>query len=168
MIRRPPRSTQSRSSAASDVYKRQTTQALFPTLARSMREAAFDLASQLDGVLPIRLNLPEGKQTGGTTAADGTMGQIMKAYLDWRLSGDDAWLAKIWPKVKKAMEFSWVAGGWDGDRDGVMEGVQHNTYDVEFYGPNPMTGIYYLGALRAAEEMARTVGDNKLSLIHIS
>ena len=31
-----------------------------------------------------------------------------------------------------------------------MEGVQHNTYDVEFYGPNPMCGIYYLGALRAA------------------
>ena len=27
-----------------------------------------------------------------------------------------------------------------------MEGVQHNTYDVEFYGPNPMCGIYYLGA----------------------
>ncbi len=136
-----------------------TTQALFPTLARSMREAAFDLAGQLDGVLPIRLNLPEGKQTGGTTAADGTMGQIIKAYLDWRLSGDDAWLAKIWPKVKKAMEFSWVAGGWDGDRDGVMEGVQHNTYDVEFYGPNPMTGIYYLGGLLACEQMARATGD---------
>jgi len=41
-----------------------------------------------------------------------------------------------------------------------MEGVQHNTYDVEFYGPNPLCGIYYLGALRAAEEMARAVGDS--------
>jgi hypothetical protein len=40
-----------------------------------------------------------------------------------------------------------------------MEGVQHNTYDVEFYGPNPMCGIYYLGALRACEEMARAMGD---------
>ena len=66
---------------------------------------------------------------------------------------------KIWPQVKKAMEFAWVRGGWDGDRDGVMEGVQHNTYDVEFYGPNPMCGIYYLGGLRAAEEMARAAGD---------
>ena len=36
-----------------------------------------------------------------------------------------------------------------------MEGVQHNTYDVEFYGPNPLGTVYYLGALRAAEEMAR-------------
>jgi uncharacterized protein (DUF608 family) len=40
-----------------------------------------------------------------------------------------------------------------------MEGVQHNTYDVEFYGPNPICGIYYLGALRAGEEMARAAGD---------
>jgi uncharacterized protein (DUF608 family) len=136
-----------------------TTQSLFPALARSMRESAFDLAAKLDGVLPIRLNLPEGKQTGGTTAADGTMGQIIKAHLDWQLSGDDAWLRRIWPSVKKAMEFAWVEGGWDGDRDGVMEGVQHNTYDVEFYGPNPMTGVYYLGALRACQEMARAAGD---------
>ena len=37
--------------------------------------------------------------------------------------------------------------------------MQHNTYDVEFYGPNAMCGVYYLGALRAGEEMARAVGD---------
>jgi uncharacterized protein (DUF608 family) len=42
-----------------------------------------------------------------------------------------------------------------------MDGVQHNTYDVEFYGPNPQCGIYYLGALRAGEEMARAVGDTQ-------
>jgi non-lysosomal glucosylceramidase len=40
-----------------------------------------------------------------------------------------------------------------------MEGVEDNTYDVEFYGPNPMTGVYYLGRLRACEEMARAAGD---------
>jgi hypothetical protein len=40
-----------------------------------------------------------------------------------------------------------------------MEGEQHNTYDVEFYGPNTMTGLLYLGALRAAEELARALGD---------
>lgn len=136
-----------------------TTQHLFPTLARSMRESAFELADRHDGMLPIRMTLPEGRQTGGTTAADGTMGQIIKTYIDWQLLGDRAWLEQIWPRVKKALEFAWVEGGWDGDRDGVMEGVQHNTYDVEFYGPNPMCGVYYLGALRAVEEMARAVGD---------
>src|SRR6185369_12941144 len=36
-----------------------TTQFLFPAMARSMREAAFQLAGRLDGVLPIRMALPE-------------------------------------------------------------------------------------------------------------
>ncbi|MCC7153449.1 MAG: hypothetical protein IT161_02675 [Bryobacterales bacterium] len=136
-----------------------STQHLFPALARSMRESAFNLAGRLDGVMPIRLALPEGGQKGGITAADGTMGQIIKAYTDWQLSGDSEWLNKLWPEIKKTVEFCWVPGGWDADRDGVMEGVQHNTYDVEFYGPNPMCGVYYLGALRAAEEMGRAAGD---------
>jgi uncharacterized protein (DUF608 family) len=87
------------------------------------------------------------------------MGQIIHAWLDWKISGDDALLKSTWPGAKKALEFAWVPGGWDANRDGVMEGVQHNTYDVEFYGPNPMCGIYYLGALRASEEMARAAGD---------
>ncbi len=43
-----------------------------------------------------------------------------------------------------------------------MDGVQHNTYDVEFLRSQlRQCGIYYLGALRAAEEMARAVGDTK-------
>src|SRR5438105_5101627 len=61
---------------------------------------------------------------------------------------------------KKAIEFAWVPGGWDADRDGVMEGAQHNTYDVELYGPNPLCGVWYLGALRAGEEMARAADDS--------
>ena len=40
-----------------------------------------------------------------------------------------------------------------------MEGCQHNTYDVEFFGPNPLSGVLYLAALRACEEMAGAVGD---------
>ena len=87
------------------------------------------------------------------------MGQIMHAYLGWRLSGDNAWLQSTWPNIKKAIAFAWEPDGWDPDKSGVLTGVQHNTYDVEFYGPNPLCGIYYLGALRAGEEMARAVGD---------
>jgi uncharacterized protein (DUF608 family) len=60
--------------------------------------------------------------------------------------------------VVKAVEFAWQPGSWDADKDGVMEGEQHNTYDIEFYGPNTMMGTFYLGALRAAEEMARVLG----------
>jgi uncharacterized protein (DUF608 family) len=87
------------------------------------------------------------------------MGSIMKMYRDWQLSGDEGMLDRLWPNVKKSIEFCWVPGGWDADMDGVMEGVQHNTMDVEYYGPNPQMGIWYLGALRAMEEMARHQGE---------
>jgi len=136
------------------------TQHLFPAMARSLRKSAFGYAQDEQGAMRHRQLLPDGKRRYGYAAADGQMGQIIKAYLDWRLSGDMEWLREYWPKVKRGIEFCWVEGGWDADRDGVMEGVQHNTYDVEFYGPNPMTGIYYLGGLRAAEEMARAAGDS--------
>lgn len=40
-----------------------------------------------------------------------------------------------------------------------MEGSQHNTMDVNYFGPNPQMGFWYLGALRATEEMAYTMND---------
>lgn len=135
------------------------TQFLFPSLARSLRQASFGFSMDEQGAIHFRQLLPAGKQRWGYAAADGQMGQIVKAYLDWRLSGDRQWLQSHWPEFKRALEFAWIPGGWDADRDGVMEGVQHNTYDVEFFGPNPQCGIYYLAALRACAEMAREVGD---------
>jgi len=132
---------------------------LFPALARSLREISFGFSTDAEGRQDFREILPPGKEHYGIAAADGQMGQIMKLYLDWKLSGDHEWLRRLWPAAKRALEFAWIPGGWDADRDGVMEGVQHNTYDVEFYGPNPLCGIWYLGALRAGEEMARAVGD---------
>jgi non-lysosomal glucosylceramidase len=133
---------------------------LFPSYARSLRKAAFGYSMDDRGGMRFRQLLPDGKERSTLAAADGQMGQIMHAYLDWKLCGDQEWLKSMWPRVKKGMEFAWIPGGWDANRDGVLEGVQHNTYDVEFYGPNPLCGIYYLGALRAAEEMGRAAGDD--------
>jgi len=138
----------------------QATAFLFGDLAGRMREVEFMHATREDGMMSFRVHLPlERAQEFGKAAADGQMGCIMKVYRDWQLSGDDAMLEELLPKVKKAVEFCWIRGGWDGDRDGVMEGCQHNTMDVEYYGPNPQMGIWYLGALRAAEEMCRYAGD---------
>jgi non-lysosomal glucosylceramidase len=134
---------------------------LFPSFSRSLRRGAFGYSMDERGAMYFRQLLPDGLERSGFAAADGQMGQIIKVYIDWQLSGDDAFLREFWPKAKRALEFAWIPGGWDADRDGVLEGVQHNTYDVEFYGPNPLCGIYYLGALRAGEEMARAVGDSK-------
>lgn len=133
---------------------------LFPSFARSLRRSAFGYSMDEAGAMHFRQLLPDGKARSTNAAADGQMGQIVHAWLDWKLSGDMEWLGVLWPKVKKAIEFAWVPGGWDSNRDGVLDGVQHNTYDVEFYGPNPMCGIYYLAALRAGREMASAVGDN--------
>lgn len=135
------------------------TQFLFPTLARSLRQAAFGFSQDEQGGMRFRQMLPDGIDRFGYAAADGQMGQVIKAYLDWQLSGDTEWLRGHWRNIRRAIAFAWLPGGWDANRDGVMEGVQHNTYDVEFYGPNPLGGVYYLGALRACEEMARALGD---------
>jgi uncharacterized protein (DUF608 family) len=132
---------------------------IFPSFARSLRGSAFGYQMDMNGGIRFRERLPHNGDSFSYAAADGQMGQIMHAYLDWQLSGDQAWLQEMWPRIKKAIEFSWIPGGWDANKDGVLEGVQHNTYDVEFYGPNPQCGIFYLGALRAGEEMARAAGD---------
>jgi uncharacterized protein (DUF608 family) len=132
---------------------------LFPSLSRSLRGAAFGYSLDDAGAIHFRQKLPDGRERSGFAAADGQMGQVMKVFMDWRMSGDNEWLKALWPRVKKALEFAWIENGWDADKDGVMEGVQHNTYDVEFFGPNPECGVYYLGALRAGEEMARAMGD---------
>ncbi|HUS47041.1 MAG TPA: GH116 family glycosyl hydrolase, partial [Phycisphaerae bacterium] len=139
----------------------QATAFLFGELAKMMREVEFAHATDETGLMSFRVNLPLSRARGfHKGAADGQMGCIMKMYRDWQLSGDDEMLRKLWPNVKKALAFCWIEGGWDGDRDGVMEGCQHNTMDVEYYGPNPQMEGWYLGALRAGEEMARYLGDD--------
>ena len=138
----------------------QATPFLFGSLAWSMREVEFAHATDGDGLMSFRVHLPlERAQEFGKAAADGQMGCVMKAYRDWQLAGDDAALRALWPHVRRSLEFCWIPGGWDADRDGVMEGAQHNTMDVEYYGPNPQMGLWYLGALRAAEAMARHLGE---------
>jgi non-lysosomal glucosylceramidase len=138
----------------------QATAFLFGDLSRTMRDVEFRHATRDNGLMSFRALLPLARASEqGLAAADGQMGCLMKLYRDWHLSGDDDWLRALWPHAKKALEFCWIGGGWDADRDGVMEGCQHNTMDVEYYGPNPQMGGWYLGALRAMEEMARHLGE---------
>lgn len=139
----------------------QATAHLFGGLALGMREVEFNYATRKDGGMSFRVELPlEHAQAWSLAAADGQMGCIMKLFRDWQLSGDDERLRSMWVNARRALEFCWQPGGWDADKDGIMEGCQHNTMDVEYYGPNPQMGIWYLGALRAMEEMARHLGES--------
>lgn len=140
------------------------TAALFADLARGMREVEFLHCTHDDGHMPFRCDLPLSLAKNRTTAAaDGQMGCLLKLHREWRQSGDDAWLRKLWPSARKALEFCWIPGGWDADGDGVMEGCQHNTLDVEYYGPNALMQFWYLGALKAAEAMAAHLGETEFA-----
>ena len=131
---------------------------LFPELERSMRHTDFTYNMRSDDSMAFRTLVPVGRaQWSFRPAADGQMGCLMKLYREWQISGDDDFLRQHWPAAKRALEFAWTH--WDANRDGLMEGQQHNTYDIEFYGPNPMMSTLYLGALRAGELMASAVGD---------
>ncbi|MCD6289351.1 MAG: hypothetical protein J7M34_02525 [Anaerolineae bacterium] len=141
----------------------QATAFVFPELARNMRELELEHGTLENGMNCFRLTLPLGEDPWVHAAADGQMGVVMKCYREWQLSGDDGFLSRHWPTIKSLIQYCWLPGGWDADQDGVMEGIQHNTYDVEFFGPNPLTGIWYLGALRAGEEMAKAVGDTEFA-----
>src|SRR6202012_2924912 len=64
---------------------------LFPSFARSLRKSSFGYSMDEAGGMRFRQLLPDGYERFGFAAADGQMGQIMHAYLDWKLSGDETW-----------------------------------------------------------------------------
>ena len=138
---------------------------LFPSLEREMRRIEFNVETGDDGFMHFRSfgTFHQDFVWAGRTdaAVDGQMGSILRAYREWQLGGDDGFLAEIWSGIKRAIGFAGVY--WDKDGDHVLDGVQHNTYDIEFHGPNPLCGIYYLAALRAVEEMAGIMGEPDLA-----
>jgi uncharacterized protein (DUF608 family) len=125
---------------------------LFPSLERSVREmvdfgVAFDKAS---GLVDFR------GEYGNGYAADAQAGYVLRAYREHQVSADDKFLRRIYPQAKKALEYLIVQ---DADEDGILEGRQHNTLDVDLYGPSSWLTSLYLAALRAGEEMAKEMGD---------
>jgi uncharacterized protein (DUF608 family) len=142
-----------------------TTPFLFGSLAKKMREIEYEYGlNDSSGLMSFRVSLPLDKKSTANwklAAADGQMGTVMKVYREWQLSGDNEFLKSHWVGVKKALAFAWIPNGWDADMDGVMEGCQHNTMDIEYYGPNPEIEFWYLGALKAAGAMAKFMKDKE-------
>jgi non-lysosomal glucosylceramidase len=127
---------------------------LFPSLERSAREMQ-DFApgvgfNERTGSIGFR---GEGWDLW---AGDSQGGYILKAYREHLCGVDGAFLRRVWPRVRRAVEFLMSE---DGDEDGLLEGRQHQTYDQDYHGANTFVGALYLGALRAAEEMGREMGE---------
>lgn len=140
---------------------------LFPALERSMRAVDFSLNQRSDGAMRFRLPLPASITAGEHwvfhPCADGQFGNVLKAYADWKISGDTGWLSKYWPAIKKAIEFAWAPTNeyrWDPQRSGVLSGRMHHTLDMELYGPSSWLNGFYLGALKAGAEMAEALGES--------
>ncbi|MDT0443494.1 GH116 family glycosyl-hydrolase [Streptomyces johnsoniae] len=134
---------------------------LFPDLAWTMREVEFVHSLDERGMMSFRAGLPLATEGTGwrTAAADGQMGALVRLYRTWQLTGRNDLLARHWPAARRALEFAWIPLGWDADRDGLMEGCQHSTSDVEYYGPSGVNQSWYLAALAACARMAEAVGD---------
>lgn len=132
---------------------------LFPKLERSLRETEFFCSQNIEGHQTFRSALPV-RPVASTfyAAADGQLGGIMKVYRDWHISGDTGWLKRIYPSVKESMDY--CIKTWDPRSTGTLEEPHHNTYDIEFWGPDGMCTSFYLGALKAMVEMGSYLGEN--------
>ncbi|HEY4205185.1 MAG TPA: GH116 family glycosyl-hydrolase, partial [Puia sp.] len=127
---------------------------LFPRLEQTLRNTEFCENQNKEGHQGFRANMPISPlKHDFHAAADGQLGGIMKVYRDWRISGDSDWLTRIFPVVKTSMDY--CIHLWDPRSKGVVEEPHHNTYDIEFWGPDGMCTSFYLGALAAMTEMGK-------------
>jgi uncharacterized protein (DUF608 family) len=130
---------------------------LFPALERTFREQELKRSMDEHGHVTFRAALPDGPTNHNFYAAsDGQLGGIMKIYREWQISGDKDWLYEMYPLAKRSMDF--CIGYWDPDHIGALMEPHHNTYDIEFWGPDGMCTSFYLGALAAMAQLARDTG----------
>jgi uncharacterized protein (DUF608 family) len=125
---------------------------IFPQLERDLRERVdFGLSWHDNGAMDYR------SESGRNVAHDGFAGTILRVYREHQMSPDDAFLKRLWPRVKRSVEY---LIGQDGDDNGILEGEQYNTLDAAWFGPMGWISSLYLAALQAGNAMALEVGDD--------
>jgi uncharacterized protein (DUF608 family) len=129
---------------------------LFPDLEKTLRETEFKVSQNEQGHQNFRTNLPISEPPHNFhAAADGQLGGIMKVYRDWRICGNTEWMKELYPYVKNSLDY--CIETWDPKHKGYLEEPHHNTYDIEFWGPDGMCTSFYLGALTAIIKMSKAV-----------
>lgn len=135
----------------------QTLAFLFPELEQSMRRNEFMREVEADGKMNFRSRkVLEESPWDMHPAVDGQTGSIIRLYREWNLSGDDELIFEMGHSALAALDFS--IAYWDSDGDGVLDNQQHNTYDIEFYGPNSLANSMFFAALKAGSAIAAKLG----------
>lgn len=130
---------------------------LFPELERTLRETEFEVSQDPSGHQNFRSAIPiRYTDHNFHAAADGQLGGIMKMHREWRISGDTRWMKSLLPDVQRSLDY--CIAQWDPEEKGILEEPHHNTYDIEFWGPDGMCTSFYLGALQAYIQMGRAAG----------
>ena len=121
---------------------------LFPALERTLRETEFFVSQNKLGHQMFRTNIPiRPVKHDFHSASDGQLGGIIKIYRDWRIYGDTDWLRMMYPQVKQSLDY--CINTWDPNKVGALEEPHHNTYDIEFWGPDGMCTSFYTSALQS-------------------
>ena len=103
---------------------------IFPELERAFRE-------QVDYQPGIAFRTSDGLigyrgEFSVKEATDGQAGTILRVYREHQMSADNAFLTRLWPRVKQSIEFLIAK---DPDEDGLLEGKQPHTLDAAWHGP---------------------------------
>ncbi|MHC4181238.1 MAG: GH116 family glycosyl hydrolase, partial [Planctomycetota bacterium] len=130
---------------------------LFPKIERIERERVnFGIGQHADGGIGMRTKLNGSNEH----ADDGHCGRVLGVFREHQMSADATFLRRLWPKVKKAVEFMIRR---DGNADGMLEGAQPNTLDANWYGKISFISSLYLAMLKAGKAMATEMGDEQFA-----
>ena len=130
---------------------------VFPEIERYLREKIdYGLSFREDGGMGHRDET--AGNYGKTVAHDGHCGTIIRAYREHKMSANNEFLSRNYVNIKKSVQY---IINEDKNRNGLLEGGQHNTLDASWYGPMGWISSLYIGALAAGKAMALEMGDNR-------
>ncbi|MDP4213698.1 MAG: GH116 family glycosyl hydrolase [Bacteroidota bacterium] len=140
---------------------------LFPELERSerlMQDLNDSVGFSSSGRINFRGHDGASPDAENAYASDAQCGYVLKLYREHLMSPDRHFLDSVWDKAKRVIGYLLFrdGGGIGLEPNGVLEDLQ-TFWDPMWYGPNPYNNSLYLAALRAAEEMARIEGEEKLA-----
>jgi non-lysosomal glucosylceramidase len=131
---------------------------IFPELERRFREQV-DYQPGI-GFHPANGMISDRGDIHVHEATDGQAGTILRVYREHQMSADDAFLKRLWPRVKQSIEFLIAK---DPNEDGLIEGEQPHTLDAAWFGPMAWMSGLYLASLAAGEQMAIEMRDPRFA-----